>query len=154
MTSIPGHCSKKSAPASTTPGGSFDVAGKEAELVELRELASAPDLWNDQDRAKEVTQKLARYEGIIENVHALESRIDDAEVLFELAAEEEDVATAAEVREEVAALDGELTLLERESLFSGDSQRARRCWRCRRPGLGGDAAADVRSLPGAHLVQG
>jgi peptide chain release factor 2 len=103
-----------------TPGGSFDVAGKEAELLELRELASAPDLWNDQDRAKEVTQKLARYEAIIENVATLEGRIDDAEVLFELSAEEGDSETAAEVADEVGALDGELTLLERESLFFGE----------------------------------
>ena len=59
-------------------------------------MASAPDLWNDQDRAKEVTQKLARYEGIIEKVAVLAGRIDDAEVLLELASEESDAATAAE----------------------------------------------------------
>jgi peptide chain release factor 2 len=105
---------------STTPGGSFDVAGKEAELVELRELASAPDLWNDQDRAKEVTQKLARFEGIIAKVDMLGGRIDDAEVLFEMAAEESDAATAAEASAELVVLDGELTLLERESLFFGE----------------------------------
>ncbi len=103
-----------------TPGGSFDVAGKEAELVELRKLASAPDLWNDQDRAREVTQKLARYEGIIENVAGLEGRIDDAEVLLELAAEEGDTATVAEVGAEVVTLDGDLSMLERESLFFGE----------------------------------
>ncbi|MCP3993820.1 MAG: PCRF domain-containing protein, partial [bacterium] len=98
----------------------LDVAGKEAELVELRELASAPDLWNDQDRAKEVTQKLARYEGIIESVATLEGRIDDAEVLLELAGEEDDAETAAEAVGEVEELDRELTLLERESLFFGE----------------------------------
>ncbi len=107
-------------PVSTTPGGSFDVAGKEAELVELRELASAPDLWNDQDRAREVTQKLARYEGIIERVAVLTGRIDDATVLLELATEEADTATANEVAGEVSTLDGELSLLERESLFFGE----------------------------------
>ena len=37
-----------------------------------------------------------------------------------MAAEEDDAATAAEVGEEVTALDGELTLLERESLFFGE----------------------------------
>ncbi len=103
-----------------TPGGSFDVEGKEAELVELRELASAPDLWNDQDRAKEVTQKLARYEGILENVVNLSGRIDDAEMLLELASEEGDTATVVEVGAEVAALDVDLSLLERESLYFGE----------------------------------
>ena len=33
--------------ASTRPGGSFDLAGKETELAELRQRAADPDLWND-----------------------------------------------------------------------------------------------------------
>ncbi|MCP4307054.1 MAG: peptide chain release factor 2 [bacterium] len=98
----------------------LDVAGKQTELEELRELASAPDLWNDQDRAKEITQKLARFEGVIENVASLGSRIDDAEVLLEMADEENDAETAAEASEEIAALHSEMTLLERESLFFGE----------------------------------
>jgi peptide chain release factor 2 len=120
MTLTPAHYFKNSALVSTMHGGSFDVEGKTAELVELRELASAPDLWNDQDRAKEVTQKLARFEGIIARVSTLEGRIEDAEVLLELAAEESDAETAAEASAEVAGLDGELFLLERESLFFGE----------------------------------
>jgi peptide chain release factor 2 len=111
---------KNFARASPTRGGSFDVAGKEAELTELRQLAAAPDLWNNQDRAREVTQKLARYEGIIDKVGVIESRVDDAEVLFDLASEEGDAQTASEAVREVESLDGELTLLERESLFFGE----------------------------------
>jgi peptide chain release factor 2 len=102
------------------PGGSFDVAGKEEELAELRDLASAPDLWHDADRAREVTQKLARYEGIIEKVDGIEGRIDDAEVLLELAAEEGDTQAAKEAVGELDTLDRELTILERESLFFGE----------------------------------
>jgi peptide chain release factor 2 len=120
MTLTPGPCSKNSALASTTRGGSFDVEGKETGLIELRAQASAPDLWNDQDRAKEVTQQLAKYEGIIQNVAVLGNRIDDADVLLELAAEESDVVVAQEAAGELAVLDGELTLLERESLFFGE----------------------------------
>jgi peptide chain release factor 2 len=120
MSLTPGPCSKNSALASTTRGGSFDVEGKETGLVELRAQASAPDLWNDQDRAKEVTQQLAKYEGIIQNVAVLGNRIDDADVLLELAAEESDVVVAQEAAGELAVLDGELTLLERESLFFGE----------------------------------
>ncbi len=98
----------------------LDIAGKEAELVELREIASAPDLWNDQDRAKEITQKLARFEGIIEKVGSLNGSIEDAEVLLELAAEEDDAETNAEAKREIEQLNAELTLLERESLFFGE----------------------------------
>ena len=102
------------------PGGSFDVAGKEAELVELRELASAPDLWNDQERALEVTRRLARHEQTIQQIDELDASLEDAEVLLELAAEESDESAIAEVLEEIAAVETTLARLERETLFFGE----------------------------------
>ena len=63
--------SKISVRASTTPGGSFDVGGKTVELEELKKAASEPGLWNDQDRARRVTRKLARYEATINQVAGL-----------------------------------------------------------------------------------
>jgi peptide chain release factor 2 len=120
MTLTPGHFCKNSVLVSTTHGGSFDVEGKQAHLVDLREQVSAPDLWSDQDRARAVTQKLAKYEGIIEKVAALADRIDDAELLLELATDEGDAEVTAEATDEVRLLNGDLTLLERESLFFGE----------------------------------
>ena len=102
------------------PGGSFDVAGKEAELVELKERASAPDLWNDQERALEVTRRLARHEQTIQQVADLDASLEDAEVLLELAAEESDESAIAEVLEEIAAVETTLARLERETLFFGE----------------------------------
>jgi peptide chain release factor 2 len=102
------------------PGGSFDIAGKEAELVELKERASAPDLWNDQERALEVTRRLARHEQSIQLVADLDASLEDAEVLLELAAEESDESAIAEVLEEIAAVETTLARLERETLFFGE----------------------------------
>jgi len=106
--------------ASMTPGGSFDVAGKEAQIVELREAAAAPDLWDDPDRALVVTRKLARLEGTVSRVHSLDVRLDDSEVLLDLATEEQDVATAKEVLQDLQILETELGALERESLYFGE----------------------------------
>lgn len=102
------------------PGGSFDVAGKEAELVELKERASVPDLWNDQERALEITRRLARHEQTIQQVADLDTSLEDAEVLLELAAEESDESAIAEVLEEIAAVETTLARLERETLFFGE----------------------------------
>lgn len=77
-------------------------------------------MWDDQERAREVTSRLARYEGVIGRVASLTSRIDDAEVLLELGAEEGDRQATAEAAGEIDRLEGELTGLERESLFFGD----------------------------------
>jgi peptide chain release factor 2 len=97
----------------------LDVEGKEGELVELREIVSTPNLWDDQNRAREVTSKLARFEGIIKHVTDLESSVEDVAVLLELAVDEGDEESLVEVQSELDALTSELALLERESLFFG-----------------------------------
>ena len=98
----------------------LDVDGKEAELVELRAEASAPDLWDDQDHARRVTSRLARHEQTIGLVGDLSSSIEDVGVLLELAIEEGDTGSLAEVEVELGRLGTELAVLERESLFFGD----------------------------------
>jgi peptide chain release factor 2 len=98
----------------------LDLEGKEAELVQLRELASAPDLWDDQDNARMVTSRLARHEQTIQYVTNLEGSLEDVDVLLELALEEGDKASLDEVEAELENLAGELSVLERESLFFGE----------------------------------
>lgn len=105
---------------STTPGGSFDVAGKQAELAELRARASAPDLWEDQREALEVTRRLARHEQTIAQIESLASRLEDAEVLLDMAVEESDEATLRDVAAELTSIGDELARLEREALFFGE----------------------------------
>ncbi|NIR38541.1 MAG: hypothetical protein GWN07_21965, partial [Actinobacteria bacterium] len=100
--------SRHSGRVSTTHGGSFDVPGIVDALPELRAAAAAPDLWDDQPRALEVTRRLARYEGIVERVDRLGGGIDDAEVLLDLADEESDTGAAADVIAELTAIDGDL----------------------------------------------
>lgn len=95
----------------------LDLEGKAAELEQLREKASSPDLWDDPDDARVVSQRLARYETLFEMVDGLASKIDDSEVLMELAEEADDQDSRDEayglLRESGSALDA----LELESLF-------------------------------------
>jgi peptide chain release factor 2 len=107
-------------PGSVTPGGSFDVEGKLSELETLRERVSQPDLWNDQERALRITRRLAGHEAVIGRVTRLESALDDAEVLLDLADEESDDQAQAEVAAELVSIDDEMAALERESLFFGE----------------------------------
>ncbi|MCB1247308.1 MAG: peptide chain release factor 2 [Acidimicrobiia bacterium] len=99
--------------------GFLDIEGKTAGLVELRKAVSEPDLWDDQDRARSITSKLARYEGTITHVTDLEQAVDDIDVLLEMAVEEDDADAIAEVERELEAITGDLAVLERESLFFG-----------------------------------
>ena len=119
-TPIPAPPSLRSAPASPTPGGSFDVEAKRAALGGLREQVGLPGLWDDQAHAREVTRTLARYEAIVGQVDRIAGSIDDAEVWLELADEEGDASAASEVATELTRLDSELSVLERVTLFFGE----------------------------------
>ncbi len=102
----------------------LDLEGKGAELDELREEASSPDLWDHPDRARVVSQRLSRYEGLFDRVDSLSRQIEDAEVLLELAAEADDAASRQEalglLREAASGLDD----LEMESLFFDEYDEA------------------------------
>lgn len=98
----------------------LDVEGKEVKIKDLREIVSAPDLWDNQDRAREVTSRLARFEGIVKHIADLESSVEDVAILLELALEEDDEGSLSEVQTELDSLTEELAVLERESLFFGE----------------------------------
>lgn len=102
----------------------LDLEHKEQELTELRERAASPDLWNDPDEARQVSQKLARYEDIFEEVAGLARRIEDAEVLLELAAEAGDDDSRQEALEQLSEISGVLDRLELESLYFGEYDEA------------------------------
>ena len=95
----------------------LDLETKEKELDALRERAQAPDLWDDQTEARIVSQRLARYEGLFDMVGGLTAKIDDAEVLLELADEAGDDGAREEALEELSEVTGELDVLELESLY-------------------------------------
>jgi peptide chain release factor 2 len=89
------------------PRGSFDVEGKRGLLSELERQTSDPALWDDQDRAQELTQRLARLKDEVDRYGRLESALADLEAIDELLEEEADPELAKE-------LDGGLVRLERD----------------------------------------
>ena len=102
----------------------LDLEGKSAELDQLREKVSSPDLWDDPDVARTISQRLARIEGLVEMVDRLGTQIDDAEVFLELADEADDAESRTEaiglLRQSSTALDR----LELESLFFDEYDEA------------------------------
>jgi peptide chain release factor 2 len=90
----------------------------------LYELAADPNLWDDQDNAREVTTELGRLSNDLDSFDALRSELDDAVVLSEFAREsldtgEPDAATFAELTSAVEAVSRDIAALEIQSLFSG-----------------------------------
>jgi len=95
----------------------LDLDTKGKELVDLRQKASSPDLWDDPDEARAVSQRLSRYEGLFDKVEGLAGQIEDAEVLLELAAEAGDEDSRQEAIEQLKQASATLDDLELESLY-------------------------------------
>jgi peptide chain release factor 2 len=73
----------------------FDLAGLKRKRAELDERMTVSDFWNNPERATATVEELKRLRGTIEPVESLEHSIDDAEIMLELAAEDESVAAEA-----------------------------------------------------------
>ncbi len=95
-----------------------DVERLQATIADLSEQATAPDLWNDQDHAQQVTSRLSHAQSELARVRALHQRMEDVEVLFELG--EDDPATLDEARTELAALTRDIGAMEVRTLLSGE----------------------------------
>jgi peptide chain release factor 2 len=97
-----------------------DLDSARNRIAALSEDASAPDLWNDPDRAQSVTSRLSHLQAEVERVERMGSRIDDLEVLVELAEAEDDAETLAEAERELVTVKRSLDELEVRTLLSGE----------------------------------
>jgi peptide chain release factor 2 len=98
-------------------------ASRERHAV-LGELVADPNLWDDQDRAREVTTELGRLTNDLEQFDELRASLDDSLVLAEfsresLVAGEADWSLLNELSSTVTALETKIAALETQSLFSG-----------------------------------
>jgi peptide chain release factor 2 len=91
-----------------------------ARLAELEVEVSAPDLWDDQERAKRVNAEYSNWKGDLDEFDALAREVEDVEVLYELAREEDDASQEAEIDEGITRLSRRFDGLELRSLFTGD----------------------------------
>src|SRR3712207_5725622 len=97
-----------------------DVDRISADIAELSEAAGAPDLWDDPAAAQKVTSRLSHAQTALRRLTEAEARIDDLEVLVEMANEEGDEATQAEARKELASLQKLVSEMEIQTLLDGE----------------------------------
>ncbi len=98
----------------------LDIAVKRDRRGELQERAAEPGLWDDPDRARQMTTQLSRLDEELTRFDALLERLDDLEVLAELAEEEGDAASAAEVTAGMVGVRAELDRLEVATMLGGE----------------------------------
>jgi peptide chain release factor 2 len=117
----------------------------EAEIADLSEQAGAPDLWDDTERAQRVTSELSHRQSELARITSIDRRLDDLEVLVEMAVDGDDQESADEAVAELESLQKLLGDLEVQTLLNGEyDQRAAVV--TIRAGAGGVDAADFAEM--------
>ena len=122
-----------------------------ATITRLTEESSAPDLWDDPDKAQEVTSKLSHVQSELDRVVGLGERISDLEAMLEMAQEESegDPELAAELfadlDKDLERTSKELDDLQIRTLLSGKYDE-RDAVVTIRSGAGGVDAADFAQM--------
>ncbi|SMP07433.1 peptide chain release factor 2 [Desulfurobacterium pacificum] len=107
--------------ATTKSGGIFDVEGMKNRLKEIEEEMSSSDFWNDQKKAQSISQERNRIEQELSQISELERKLEDAEVLLEMAEEEPDDNSLVEEAENLlSSVEKSLDKLEIKTVLSGE----------------------------------
>jgi peptide chain release factor 2 len=123
----------------------FDFDGKQAEIAKLNEKGEDPEFWTNADAAQKVQRRLAVLRSAVQEWSNLNEAIEDATVLGEMAEEESDDGSLAEL---VASLDPLRSRVEKQelSLMLSGEHDVRDALMTIHPGAGGTESQDWAAM--------
>ncbi|GAB3649623.1 PCRF domain-containing protein [Glycomyces tarimensis] len=119
----------------------LDLPALRREKDELEAAAADPGLWDDAEHAQKITSRLSYVQTELKKLADLHERMDDVEVLFELAGSEDDAGAKAEALAELGSIRKSIDELEVRTLLSGEYDE-RNAVVSVRSGAGGADACD------------
>jgi peptide chain release factor 2 len=115
------------------------------EVAELSERAGAPQLWDNPGNAQKVTSALSHRQTELSRITDIDQRLDDLDILHELATTEEDEESVAETWDELHSLEKAVGELEIHTLLN-EEYDVRAAVVTIRAGAGGVDAADFAEM--------
>ena len=128
-----------------------DLERLRRDIRDLEQQSAAPDLWDDPDAAQKVTSRLSHLGAELNRVESVASRVDDLEVLVEMAREESDADTLAEAEAELVAVKKTVGELEVRTLLNGELDEREALVTIRAEAGGVDAADFAEMLMRMYL---
>jgi peptide chain release factor 2 len=99
---------------------------KEKEIKSLQEEVAKTDFWSDAQKAQKTSQRIALLQKDISMWNQLQSQIEDAEAIVELALEEEDESLNEEIEIELQTIVKRVEYCEFELMLDGEHDQNRR----------------------------
>lgn len=122
-------------------GGIFEYDLKKERLAEVELELAEPNVWDNPERAQALGSERSTLVQVVETVDTLEQGVADFRELIELAVEEQDEESLAEIEVETATLETHLAKLEFRRMFSGEMD-ANNAYLDIQSGSGGTEAQD------------
>jgi peptide chain release factor 2 len=122
-----------------------DVPKLDKEIEQLEIDVQAPNLWDNAEEAQKLTSALSRKQAQRNRIQDIASRLDDLEVLIQLANSESDKSAANEATQELEALKKLVAEQEVVTLLNGEYD-SRAAIITIRSGAGGDDATDFAEM--------
>ncbi|MGW7020682.1 peptide chain release factor 2 [Streptomyces decoyicus] len=129
----------------------LDLDKMRADVAVLEEQAAAPSLWDDPESAQKITSRLSYLQGQLRKAEELRGRVDDLELLFEMAEDEGDDDARAEAETELAQVRKAVDELEVRTLLSGEYDAREALVNIRAEAGGVDAADFAEKLQRMYL---
>ncbi len=128
-----------------TCGVIFDVAGRQKKIDVMEKLASAPDFWNDNEKAQTILKQSTEQKSWVEAFNKIDKQYNDILELISLLEDEEDEETELEVENDISLLGSEIDDLEFRNMLSGDDDKKDAILTIH-PGAGGTESQDWASM--------
>ena len=113
--------STKSATASTRSGTIFDLAAKEERLQELESIIAKDGFWDNPEATKPLLKERTALAAKVDRYHSLARELEDNEMLFEMALDEEDEATLAEIGDSLGRISDEIEAFSLTLMLDGEN---------------------------------
>ncbi len=92
-------------------------------LQELDRIMTKSDFWDDPDAGRDVVKERAQLSEIVSEIERFQHDLEENELLLEMALEENDATTVAEVAQKVRQLQKEMRALEIRRMLSAENDR-------------------------------
>ena len=119
----------------------LDVETKKERLEEVNLELENPKIWNNPELATKISKEKSVLDGIIDTINNLNTKLDDAAAMLELAQEVDDESLLVDVQTELDAAAAQVADLEFKRMFSGEMD-ANNCYLDIQAGSGGTEAQD------------
>jgi peptide chain release factor 2 len=126
-------------------GGIFDVDQKRDQLQEVQRELEEPAIWSNPEKAQRLGRERAQLAAVVNTIQALESSLQDASELFELAVQENDNATVDAMAAEFDKATQQIEQLEFQRMFAGEMD-ANSAYMDIQSGSGGTEAQDWANM--------